>query len=231
MTGLATKQQRRSKRARARIGRPPKELAHEVDERILDAARRVFLTRGLARASINEIARLAHAGKPSIYARYASKEDLFAAVAIRNATNIKAGISDSARAGTTLAERLTCLGGDVLAHLLDGDTVAFMRLSMAEVDSFPDLPRVGRMARQQGAKAVAEVLSAVAGSNEIASVPAFAPERAATTAQFFLDLVIGPALMRAFLGEDLDQLRKEIAAHVALSVKFFLAACLNGGAD
>ena len=66
-----------------RSGRPPRALAGEVEERILDAARKVFLERGLEGASIDEIADVAHAGKPTIYARFPGKEALFAAVMLR----------------------------------------------------------------------------------------------------------------------------------------------------
>ena len=45
----------KAKRAAVRCGRPPKELAGEVDARILDAARKVFLERGFEGASIDEI--------------------------------------------------------------------------------------------------------------------------------------------------------------------------------
>jgi hypothetical protein len=60
-------------------------------------------------------------------------------------------------------------------------------------------------------------------------LPAFAPERLATTTRFFLDLVLLPLLMRALVGEKLKPLRAEITPHVARSVTFFLAACRYGG--
>jgi AcrR family transcriptional regulator len=66
-----------------RAGRPPRRLAGEVDARILDAARRLFLERGLEGTSVDEIASLARAGKPTIYARFPSKETLFTAVVMR----------------------------------------------------------------------------------------------------------------------------------------------------
>ena len=66
-----------------RSGRPPRELAGEVEERILDAAAKVFLERGFEGASVDEIADVARAGKPTIYARFPGKEALFAAVMAR----------------------------------------------------------------------------------------------------------------------------------------------------
>ncbi len=69
--------------AAVRAGRPRRELAGKVGERILDAAGAVFLERGFSGASVDEIAELACAGKPTIYARFSGKEALFAAVVER----------------------------------------------------------------------------------------------------------------------------------------------------
>src|SRR5215469_1860277 len=72
-----------------RYGRPPRERAGEVEARILEAARHLFLEHGLAGTSMEEIATRARAGKPTIYARFPSKEALFTAVVMRNvATNV-----------------------------------------------------------------------------------------------------------------------------------------------
>ena len=46
----------------ARSGRPPRALAGETEERILDAAKKVFLERGFEGASVDEIADVARAG-------------------------------------------------------------------------------------------------------------------------------------------------------------------------
>jgi AcrR family transcriptional regulator len=73
-----------ARRAAVRFGRPPKELAGEVDERILDAARKVFVERGFEGASIDEIAEAARAGKPTIYGRFGDKRALFTEVVTRD---------------------------------------------------------------------------------------------------------------------------------------------------
>src|SRR5258707_13514790 len=70
-------------RSPVRSGRPPNELAGEVEERILDAARKMFLDRGFEGASIEEIADVARSGKPTIYARFRDTKALFTAAVTR----------------------------------------------------------------------------------------------------------------------------------------------------
>jgi len=229
MAKIAAKTKRGQKGPAVRVGRPPQELAGEVDERILDAARRAFLERGLAGASIEEIARRARAGKPTIYARFPTKEALFSAVAMRNAAAVRGRIESYEPAGGTIEERLVSVGTNILERLLDSNVIEFMRLSVAEARRFPELANVGRIARERAAEAVAQVLGEVARSDGIGTFAALAPEYLATTTRFFLDLVVGRLLMRAMFGENLKLLRAEIDAHVARSVSFFLAACRQGG--
>jgi AcrR family transcriptional regulator len=64
-------------------GRPPKEFAGDVQERILDAAQQLFLEKGFRSASIDDISEMAPASKPTIYAHFPGKEALFAAVVAR----------------------------------------------------------------------------------------------------------------------------------------------------
>jgi len=214
-----------------RSGRPPRELAGEVDARILDAAREVFLERGLAGASVDEIARLACAGKPTIYARFPTKEALFAAVVMRSVADKIARFESYVPIGKTIEERLASVGATVLHWVLAGDTVGLMRLGVAEARRFPDLASsVHRMAHERGTEAVARLLAEVAQSDKFGTLSAFAPERLATTTRFFQDLVLMPVVIRALFGEQLEALRAEVEPHVARTVAFFLAACRHGGA-
>ena len=174
--------------ATVRSGRPRRELAGEVDERILDAARRAFIKRGLAGASIDEIAAMARAGKPTIYARFPNKVALFTAVVMRNVATVTGSFAGHVAAGTTVEERLTNLGATLLEWALAGDTVDLMRVGISEANRFPDLANsVHGMARRCGEDTVGRLLSDVAQSDGLGTLPAFAPERLATTTQFFLD--------------------------------------------
>jgi AcrR family transcriptional regulator len=230
MDGLSATAKRLRKEPQVRSGRPRREDAGEVDERILDAARRAFLERGLAGASIDEIASMARAGKPTIYARFPNKVALFSAVVMRNVATVTGRFAGHLPAGTTVEERLTNLGTMLLHWALAGDTVDLMRVGISEAHRFPDLANsVHGMARRCGEGTVGRLLSEVAQSDGLGALPAFAPERLATTTQFFMDLVFKPMIMRALFGEKLKPLRAEIKAHVARSVAFFLTACRHGG--
>ncbi|AIO33950.1 bacterial regulatory s, tetR family protein [Burkholderia cenocepacia] len=213
------------KPATVRAGRPPNELAGAVDERILDAAYKVFMERGLNGASIDEIARLARAGKPTIYARFATKEALFAAVGMRNAARVTAHFGNYVTTGTTLEARLVSIGRDMLKQLLADEVIDFMRLSAAEARRVPELAHFGRNARERGASVALTALREAATPADIRRFPAFGPERIETTVKFYLDLVVGPLLMRALVGEGPKVLRAQIDAHVNSSVAFFLGGC------
>jgi AcrR family transcriptional regulator len=118
----------KTKRAAVRVGRPPKELAGEVDARILDAARKIFLERGFEGASIDEIAEAARSGKPTIYARFRDKRALFTEVVMRDIlsriTEFKTGVP----AGATIEERFTSAATTLLHWGIDSERIALMRL-------------------------------------------------------------------------------------------------------
>jgi len=218
------------KRRAARTGRPPRELAGEVETRILDAARRVFLERGLAGASMDQIAGRACAGKPTIYARFPSKEALFTAVVMQSVAANIARYEALTPTGATIEDRLESVAVAVLQWILVSDAIRLMRVAIAEAPRFPDLASsVYGMARDRATQAVARLLAEAAQSDELGTLPAFAPERVTTTTRFFQDVVVLPLVMRALFGEQLNELRAEIGAHVRGSVAFFLAACRHGG--
>jgi AcrR family transcriptional regulator len=221
---------RSERRSAVRLGRPPNELAGKVEERILDAARNVFLERGFEGASIEEIARAARSGKPTIYARFASKEALFNAVAMHDVVSRIEHFKGEVPTGATIEERLASLAIALLDWILASDRLALMRLAVAELRRFPDLASsVSRTARELSAQVAAQHLSEITQSDELGALAAFAPEHLATTARFFLDLVVVPILLRALFEQRLETLSAEIGPHVTRSVAFFLAACRNGG--
>jgi AcrR family transcriptional regulator len=211
----------------ARSGRPPRALAGEVEERILDAAAKVFLERGFEGASVEEIADVAHAGKPTIYVRFPGKEALFAAVMARKAREIANSYESIVPTGATIEERLASIAVAILRNVLVADTVGLIRATVAEARRFPDLAAsVHRLVRERGIEAVAQLLGELPESDKL---PEFAAAVRGATAPHFLDLILPPMLMRALFGEHLMALCAEIGPHVERTVAFFLAACRQRG--
>jgi AcrR family transcriptional regulator len=218
------------RRAAVRRGRPPKKLEGEVDERILDAALKIFLKRGFEGASIDEIAVAARAGKPTIYARFGDKRALFTAVVTRDVLSRIAQFNTKVPTGGTIEQRLAHVGVALLRWTLENERMALMRLAIAETQRFPDLgSSVSRAARQLSTEVAAHLLGEMAQSSELGTLPAFTPERLATTARFFLDLVVVPILLRGLFEHKVETLQAEIGPHVARTVAFFLAGCRQGG--
>jgi AcrR family transcriptional regulator len=167
---------------------------------------------------VDEIASLARAGKPTIYCRFPSKEALFTAVVKRAIVGSIERFESDAPTGASVEERLESVGATILKWVLVSENIGMIRLAIAEARRLPDLAsRVNRMARERGEEAVGRLLGEVAQSDELGKLPAFAPERLATT--FF----------RALYGEKLKVLHAEIGPHVARSVALFIAACRHDG--
>lgn len=214
------------RRAAVRRGRPPREREGEVDERILDAARKIFLQRGFEGASMDEIAAAARAGKPTIYARLGDKRALFIAVVTRDVLCRIAQFNDEARIEGTIEEQLAHAATTLLNWTLENERIALMRLAVAEAQRFPDLAStVSRAARQLSTEVAARFLGEMAQSGKFGTRPAFAPERLTETARVFLDLLVVPMLLRGLFEHDVEMMQAEIDSHVARSVPFFLAGC------
>ncbi len=217
-------------RAVGRCGRPPRELAGEVDERILEAARKVFLERGFEGASIEEIAEVARSGKPTIYARYPNKKALFAAAYASALGARTARLEAQTPTGTTLDERLTRLAETLLQEVLTSEWIGLLRLAIAEANRFPDLgSSVTKLVRERGRETIARLLADVVQAEKPGSLPEFNPDHCAAAAQYFCELILLPLLLRALSGEDLETLNAEIGPYISQRVAFFLAACRNGG--
>lgn len=213
-----------SKRSRGRLGRPPKDLAGDVRARILDAAERAFLARGFQSASIDEIAEMAPASKPTIYAHFSGKEALFAAVVARIINGL-ANFEGYVPKGRTVQDKLTSLGIEIVERAIE-DLVGVTRATIAEANRLPELSRhLHVISRDKAAAAVSQLLSDATQPPSRTSKGPFSPKRSVVTAQIFMDVILLPMLMRSLMGDEPSVLRRELPAFVRERVSFFLAAC------
>ncbi len=216
--------------ANGRSGRPPREFAGEVEDRILCAARQAFLDHGFEGASIDKIAVAARSGKATIYARFPNKQALFAAAIMRYGLAKTERLQNYRPVGKTLEERFASIGVAFIQEILTNEWIGLLRLGIAEESRFPEYGTViiGTM-RQRGGETMARLISEAADLDDLAKLPALRPDRLAKTARYFRDLILYPLLMRALSGESLESLRAEIGPHVSERVAFFLGACRHSG--
>jgi AcrR family transcriptional regulator len=214
----------RSNRLRVRPGRPPKDLAGDVEGRILDAAEKLFLEKGFQSASIDQIADMAPASKPTVYAHFPGKEALFSAVVAR----IINGLSDFegyVPKGRTVHDKLTSLASAIVERGIE-DSVGVVRATIAEAQRFPDLSRhVHEASRNRAVDAVSLLLNNATKTLPPQSKQIFNSKRRLATAQIFMDFTLLPMLMRALIGDSAKTLREDLPSFVRERVDFFLSAC------
>lgn len=193
---------------RGRGGRPPAKDAGDVDRRILDAAASLFLQLGFDATTCEQVVAQAGAGKASLYARYANKEALFAAVVADRVAHVPPPPGDLP-ADDPLDARLQAAARSVLADALKPDVIALMRVMLATAHRMPELAKLADQAGRT--TAVQRVAAAIAGG---AANDRDALDRAAAVAEKFVDLVFVPVQMRALLGDDPSMLAHDAPARI-----------------
>jgi len=108
-------------------------------ESILAAAERTFLARGFGAVSMDTIAREAVASKATVYAHFASKEELFGAVIARVTERRFGSFSVDALDPREVAASLLTIARRFLDLVLSPEAIAVNRIIIAEVIRFPVL--------------------------------------------------------------------------------------------
>src|SRR5262249_49924609 len=108
-----------------------------------DAALRIFLRQGFAGASIEEIAAEAHVSKPTIYAYFSSKEELFRQIIAAIVEHAQSGLSEftpvPARSASDVVRELYDYAEIWMRSILQPDLLALRRLVIGEAARFPEL--------------------------------------------------------------------------------------------
>ncbi|MDQ7250602.1 TetR/AcrR family transcriptional regulator [Dongia sedimenti] len=107
--------------------------------RILDAAAELFTKNGYAGTSIEAIAARAGIGKLTLYRRFADKDAVFLAVALRMAERSRAELREIADGDGELADVLGAIGRHLLGIILSPQSIAFHRILFAEAARLPEL--------------------------------------------------------------------------------------------
>jgi TetR/AcrR family transcriptional regulator, mexJK operon transcriptional repressor len=202
-------------------GRPTREEAEARDVRLLDVATRLFMERGFDGTSIDAVAEAAGVSKPTVYARYHDKRDLFAAVLRGRIRKWLAPLSAAAEAqaveGSSKSVRTTLheLSRHLVAYTLAPEAGTLQRILSAQAAQFPDL---AKLANEEGwlrmVRGVSTILRQSAARGQIKVDD---PELAA---DMFLNLVLGHPKRLAVYGIATDPETEE--RHRKAAVDFFL---------
>lgn len=178
--------------ARRGGGRPTREEAVRRDARLLEVATRLFMERGFDCTSIDAVAETAGVSKPTVYARYHDKRDLFTAV-LRNTIQLwLAPLSAAAEVARihpkSVETTLHDLSRHLLAHSSTPEVVMLRRTLAAQAIQFPELAKLAHEEGwHRGVRALAILLQQFADRGQITI------EDPAVAADLFLSLVLGNA--------------------------------------
>src|ERR1700722_4239825 len=167
----------------------------EKAESILAAARRTFLASGFGAVSMDAIAREAGASKATVYAYFASKEELFGAVVARESERYAKGFTAGELDPGDAEASLRVIAERFLTLLLSPGVIAINRIIIGEVARFPVLAEVFWQAGPERVRVQLEEFLRRAAE---AGVLEFADLRVA--AGQFASLVRGEIHLRALLG-------------------------------
>lgn len=180
--------------AKPRRGRPPAAEAGQVEERILETATALFLEQGFGRTTLDQVAEKARSGKSTLYGRYPNKQALFSAVVRRSINTMFADLT-VVPSGRTARDRLRHVGTELVRNGLLPRCVAFIRITAAEAENFPELARMGYDESFQGClRCIAE---AITGTTEKAAI-----EGATPAAVRFMETALHPLWFQAVYGAD-----------------------------
>jgi AcrR family transcriptional regulator len=183
-------------------------------ERILDEGRRLFLSKGYAGASVNEIVRQAGGSLATLYSEFGSKEALFAEIMRRRAHVLYGWDGAECFKQKTGRDALLVLARRLLERVLDEDGLALYRIAVSEGPRFPELRKV---VLEESFPVFIQSIGDALTQLRIATT-----KDSAELAEEFLSLLHGQLVFRAACngGEAISPQRR--ARHVATVVDRFL---------
>ena len=205
-----------------RGGRPTREDAAALGERIVLVATDLFLGQGFGATSIEAVAAAAGVSKRTFYHRFRDKPDLFRAVVrrliARWATPYEAELAVVAEQAEPIEEALLKTARRILAAALSPEALQLYRLLIAEAPRFPELAHI---ITEQSAGAGRRLGQFLAGEGQAGRL---ALDDAGSAAEQFINMVLAGPRRRA-LGLGPAMKPPELERWLRRSVTLFLTGC------
>lgn len=146
----------------SRRGRPTRQDAARLTDRIIETATRMFLEKGYAGTTMEEVAIANGAAKRSLYSRFPSKAELFRAVTLTYASTALARLSPVTVDRQSSERQLEAVCIELLHLFLAADVIAMERIVVAEAVRFPEIVPILEDARIQARDRLSPILRQIA---------------------------------------------------------------------
>ncbi len=203
-------------------GRPSRQQAARLKDKILDVATALFLEQGFGGTSIEAVAARARISKRTFYHRFADKGELFQAVVRRLIARWLPAFDARLFKPGPLDQVLRRTARQMLSLALSPDALALYRVVLSEAERFPELAQVMTdSGARKGAEHIAELLAREARAGRLRIADArFAAEQ-------FMSMVLAVPQRRALgLGQPLSA--RELDRWARRTVDLFLNGCRSG---
>jgi AcrR family transcriptional regulator len=201
-------------------GRPSREQAAELGDRILDVAADLFLTEGYGATSIEAVAQRAGISKRTFYHRFHDKAALFDAVLRRIIQTIRPSPDVPLFGGGDISEVLHRLARLAVHASVAPMTLALSRLMLTEAQRFPELAAIVAREGSRG-EAVRQITALLERESSAGRLAINRPEFAA---EQFLSLLMTVPQRRA-LGLGTPMTAAELDGWADNCVNLFLNGC------
>lgn len=200
-------------------GRPTRDEAAALADKILDAATALFLSDGFGATSIEAVARKARISKRTFYHRFEDKAALYRAVVQRLLQRWLPQFEQVFDTPAPLATVLERSARRMLSVALTSEALALRRLLLSEAERFPELVEI---VIAQGARRGIERIAALLDDERRAGTIAFEDSTFAATQ--FQEMVLAVPLRRA-MGFGAPMTQDEQARWTQQCVTLFLDGC------
>lgn len=188
-------------------------------QKIIEAARQVFMAQGYGAASMDAIAREAGVSKATLYAYFSGKEALFGAIIGFECRRRSETLWSPEIEIRDVRADLMAFGLGYTEFMLSARALSIYRVVVAEAPRFPEL---GRTFYESGPKAVlARLADYLAEATERGLLRVPDPDLAA---EQFIGMVRGAAYLRQLLGLEAKPTQREITRIVESAVGVLLGA-------
>ena len=187
---------------------------------IIDAAASLFIEKGgFADVSMDAVVIAAGVSKRTLYNYYESKEQLFLDAIHKHMETIWLALKPTQTSTEALEDKLKTIGVGILTIGMKPEPMALYRIMVAESQRFPELTRAFYDVSSK--RVLLALADMIAEFGPKAGLKTDTPE---STAEHYMDLILGAAFMRVVMGIDKPMTPKSIRAHVDQALTRFLAA-------